>query len=119
MSIFSFENSFADTLPETHCLFSLSTLEKYTSPNVPRTRHFASLPLVGNMYKIVCVYFFLFQINKNDRNNFFNELAMIASIGAMLKRTISQNTIACMCILRSTSFVFNISLTQLHCGKMC
>lgn len=110
MSIFSFENSFADTLPETHCLFSLSTLEKYTSPNVP---------LVGNMYKIVCVYFFLFQINKNDRNNFFNELAMIASIGVMLKRTISQNTIACVCILRSTSFAFNISLTQLHCGKMC
>lgn len=108
MSIFSFEKSFADTLPETHYLFSL--------PDAKNQQTFDILQAFRMWIRNGL--FSVFQINKNDRNNFFNELAMIAS----MKRPISQNAIACVCVnvcafLRSPQrFFFRL---QLHCGKMC
>ena len=61
-------------------------------------------------------------INKNDRNNFFNELAMIASIEWPLKRSISQNEIACLRSLSISSLCllfFTLILSPCECVCLC
>lgn len=77
MSIFSSENPFAGTALEMHCLFSLQLEKQIHSMHFP-----LCLSPLKSCFFCLCfwVHRIFLKINKNDRNNFFNELAMIASI---------------------------------------
>lgn len=77
MSIFSSEKPFAGTALEMHCLFSLQLEKQIHSMHFP-----LCLSHLNSCWFCLCfwVHRIFLKINKNDRNNFFNELAMIASI---------------------------------------
>lgn len=77
MSIFSSEKPFASTALEMHCLFSLQLEKQIHSMHFP-----LCLSPLNSCFFCLCFWVqrIFLKINKNDRNNFFNELAMIASI---------------------------------------